>query len=103
MKIAWRIKIHDLVLAEDFKTIDHHDQKTILRDISKKLSLDPRAYGKPLSGDLKGYWRLRVRDYRVIYKIKEDVIEVLVVKIGIRKDEAVYKEFFYRLKRLGGA
>lgn len=100
MNPAWKIKIHKLVLLEDFKSINYPDQKIILRDIHKKLSFEPESYGKPLSGELKGYWRLRVKDYRVIYKIREDTIEVLVIKVGIRRDEEVYKKLFYRLKRL---
>lgn len=100
MNTFWKIKIHKLVLSEDFKSIGYPDQKIILRDIRKKLSFDPKNYGKPLSGELKGYWRLRVKDYRVIYKIKEDVIEVLVIKVGIRRDEEVYKKLFSRLKKL---
>lgn len=100
MNIIWKIKIHKLVLSEDFKSISYPDQKIILKDIRKKLSLAPKDYGEPLLGELKGYWRLRVKDYRVIYKIREDVIEALVVKVGIRRDEEVYKKLFYRLKKL---
>ncbi len=100
--LIWKIKIHKLVLSEDFKSINPYDQRMILRDIRKKLSLEPKSYGKPLSGELKGYWRLRVKDYRVIYKIREDTIEVLVIKVGLRRDEEVYKKLFYRLKKLQG-
>lgn len=100
MNSLWKIKIHKLVLSEDFKSIGFPDQKTILKDIRKKLSLDPKSYGEPLRGKLKGYWRLRVTDYRVIYKIREEIIEVLVIKVGIRRDEEVYKKVLYRLKRL---
>ncbi|MEW6104693.1 MAG: type II toxin-antitoxin system RelE/ParE family toxin [bacterium] len=101
MNTTWKIKIHRLVLSEDFKSISYPDQRVILKDIGKKLSLEPKSYGKPLSGELKGYWRLKVKDYRVIYKIKEDTIEVLVIKVGIRRDEEVYKKLLYRLKKLG--
>ena len=87
-------------MSEDFKPISYPDQKIILKDIRKKLSLDPRSYGELLLGELKGYWRLRVKDYRVIYKIKEDTVEVLVIKVGIRRDEEVYKKALSRLKKL---
>lgn len=100
MNPAWRIKIHKLVLSEDFKAIGPSEQKIIFKNIRKKLSLDPKGYGKPLSGELKGYWRLRIKDYRVIYKIIEEVIEVLIIKIGIRRDEEVYKKLIYRLDKL---
>ena len=100
MSSVWKIKIHRLVLSEDFDSISHPDQKIILKDIRKKLTLDPKAYGEPLVRELKGYWRLRVKDYRVIYKIKEDRVEVLVIKAGIRRDEEVYKKVLPRLKKL---
>ena len=98
----WRVKIHPLVLREDFKNIDLPQQKIILKAISKKLSVHPEAYGQPLGGEFSVYWRLRVQDHRVIYRIIKDEIVVLVVKIGIRKDDRVYQEFFARLRKLKG-
>ena len=103
MTVTWKISIHKLVLQEDFNSINPANQKIIFKDIRKKLGTEPRSYGKPLSGELKGYWRLRVGCYRVIYKIREDIIEVLVVKVGIRRDEEVYKEMSSRLKKLHDA
>ena len=98
--MIWQIKIHPLVVHEDFKTIVSFQQKTILQAIQKKLSLDPHNYGKPLSGEFQGYWRLRVGDYRVVYRIIKEQIVVLVIKIGIRKDDQVYQELFSRLRKL---
>lgn len=100
MTIVWTVRIHKLVLSEDFKSISHPEQAKILKDIRKKLTVDPYSYGKPLTGELKGYFRLRVGDYRVIYRIKEDTIEVLVIKVGIRRDDEAYRDLFYRLKKL---
>lgn len=96
----WDIKFHPLVLREDFKKIDPENQRQILRQIVKKLSSDPEAYGKALSGELHGYWRLRIGDFRVIYRILKDRIEVFVVKIGIRRNFEVYEKFLLRLKKL---
>lgn len=99
----WTIKFHPLVWKEDFKKIDLHSQKRIIRIIAKKLSIDPKGYGKALSGELRGYWRLKVGDFRVIYRILTDRIEVLVVKVGIRRDFKVYEEFLLRLKKLSSS
>lgn len=99
MSTIWNVKIHRLVLSEDFKSISHPDQKIILKDIRKKLTIDPESYGKPLLGELKGYWRLRVKDYRVIYKIHTETVEVLVIKVGIRRNSEVYREVLYRLEK----
>lgn len=95
----WQIKIHRLVLEEDFKKIPSFDQKQILRTIQKKTSINPEAYGKPLRGEFGGYWRLRIGDYRIVYKILKDEVLVCVIKVGIRRDDQVYRELLSRLKQ----
>ncbi len=47
---------------------------------------NPRQLGKPLSGDMSGFWRYRVEDYRVICEIIDGELLVLVIKIGHRKE-----------------
>lgn len=96
----WQISLHRLVLEEDFKSIDKHTRKIILKLVFKKLSQDPENYGSPLSGSFKGYWKLRAGDYRVIYRIVKEKILVLVIKVGIRRDEKVYKDLINRLNKL---
>ena len=96
----WHVKIHRLVIAEDFKKIPSSDQKHILQVIHKKLSIDPHTYGKPLSAEFAGYFRLRIEDYRAVYRILKEEIVVLVIKVGIRRDDTVYRELFSRLKKL---
>ena len=96
----WRIKIHPLVIKEDFKEIPVQQQTTLLNTIQKKLSFDPLSYGQSLRGEFSGYWRLRIGDYRVVYKIVDEEIIVSVIKVGIRKDDRVYRELFFRLKKL---
>ena len=96
----WQIKIHRLVYKEDFKKIPVNDQKRVIQVIHKKLSIDPETYGKPLSGEFAGYFRLRIEDYRAVYRIIKNEIVVLVIKVGIRKDDTVYRELFARLKKI---
>lgn len=53
-----------------------------LREIELALDQlleDPRA-GDPLHGEWKGYWKLRARDYRIIYRISAETIEVQYVR-----------------------
>jgi mRNA interferase RelE/StbE len=98
--MIWRVQLHKLVLSEDLSVFTALEKEAILKAINRKLSLDPEAYGKPLTGEFKGYWRLRVDDCRVIYRIVKDNILVIVVKIGVRKDDQVYHELTGRLKKL---
>lgn len=96
----WQIKYHRLVLQEDFKKLSKSDHERIFKTIHKKLGLDPMAFGKPLVNTLKGYYRLRLDPYRVVYKIDKNMIIVFVIKIGLRKDSLVYLETAKRLKLL---
>ncbi len=96
----WYVRIHKLVLKNDFKSIPSFKQKKLLTIIHQKLSKEPELFGKPLIGELKGYWRLRIQDYRVIYRINKKTVEILVVKIGARKDHLVYNDFIKRLKKI---
>lgn len=94
----WSVKIHPLVFKEDFPKIDKSAQQRILKSISKKPTVAPTEYGKPLTGTLKGYWRLQVDDYRVIYRVEKERILVYIIKVGIRRDDTVYRELSVRLK-----
>jgi mRNA interferase RelE/StbE len=96
----YEVLIDELVFEEDFKDIDRADQQKIIKSIRKKLTIDPDRYGSPLKGNLKGLWKLRVGQYRVIYKIKMDIVSVYVIKVGFRRDEEVYREVIKRLSRL---
>ena len=51
---------------------------------------DPLKFGLPLKRNLKGFMKLRVGDYRIIYTIKNKTVTVLIIKIGHRKE--VYKD-----------
>lgn len=96
----WNVVIHKLVLSEDFKRIDPPSRRLILKSIYRKLSRDPEGYGSPLSGECRGYWKLRVAHYRVIYRIIKNQIMVIVIKVGIRRDNEIYNELIHRLKKL---
>lgn len=95
----WKIKIHHLVIDKDFKKIDKKDRSVILKTIYKKLSRSHKEYGTPLRYELKGLWKLKISDYRVVYKIENREVKVLVLKVGMRRDEEVYREMLNRLKK----
>lgn len=41
----------------------------IKRAIETRLTAAPHQYGEPLRKTLKGYWKLRVGDYRVVFRV----------------------------------
>jgi len=95
----WTVRLHRLVLEEDFQDIDSGARKRILKAIQKKLTLNPNHYGQSLRGGLHGYWKLRVDDYRVVYRMEEGRLEVLVIQVGIRRDFEVYEAVLKRLRK----
>lgn len=89
---------YDPHVFRDLKKLDRSSQAKILKQIQKKLVHAPDDFGKPLRHELKGYWRLRVDDYRVIYEINRKTEEVTIWMVGQRKDDLVYLEFLKRMK-----
>lgn len=59
-------------------------QLRIARRIDR-LAGDPRAGATKLRG-ADDVWRVRVGDYRILYRIEDDRLVVLVVRIGHRRD-----------------
>lgn len=96
----YTVLIDELVLEEDFTSIDKPEQQRIIKTIRKKLTTGPENFGEALSGNLKGLWKLRIGQYRVIYEIKKDKILVYVIKVGFRRDKEVYREIVKRLGQL---
>ena len=50
---------------------------------------DPRERGKSLVGNLTGFWRYRIGDYRILCRISDEKLVIFVVAIGHRRE--VYK------------
>ncbi len=73
---------------KDLKKLDKYTQFIILNWIEKHLNNceNPRQFGKALIADKKGLWRYRIGDYRVLTYIKENVLIILVVRLGHRRD-----------------
>jgi mRNA interferase RelE/StbE len=54
--------------------------------LTTALIANPRRVGKPLRGELAGIWSARRGTYRVLYRIREDRREVVVVRIDHRRE-----------------
>ena len=59
-----------------------------IRDRIDGLAEEPEEQGKPLTGELTGYRSLRAvgQRYRIIYRIEEGKVLVLVMALGVRKE-----------------
>lgn len=79
------------VVEEDIPALPKSIRETIKRAIEERLRVDPIGFGKPLRYSLKGHRRLRVSDYRIVYRIHPTFHKVVIVAIKHRKE--VYEEF----------
>ena len=76
------------------KQLNKMDRKIaafILTFIEEKLvgCKNPRLFGKALQGNLSDKWRYRVGDYRILAKIEDNKVIILVLEVGHRRD--IYK------------
>ena len=84
MNPSFEIIYHPDVSRKDLPKISGDVKQKIKRSIEVKLTSAPEEFGEPLRRTLKGYWKLRVGDYRVIYKIAGKA--VMVLRIGHRRE-----------------
>lgn len=85
--MSWACRFSESAKRELSK-LDRQGQKDIVAYLETRIATgeDPRRFGKPLKADLGGLWRYRVRDYRILCHIEDEVLLVLVVSVGHRKD-----------------
>jgi mRNA interferase RelE/StbE len=83
----WRVEF-DRDAARDLRKLGAEAERAILRYLRQRIatSEDPRRFGRASTGDLKGLWRYRVGDYRIVAAIEEDRFVVLIVTVGHRRE-----------------
>ena len=86
MTSEYTVTYSQSVVWEDIPKIPKSHKSEIKKAIEKKLMVNPVAFGKPLQYSLAGNRRLRVGDYRVVFRIDETKKIVIITKIGNRKD-----------------
>ena len=84
---AWRVEfVADA--ARDLRKLGPDAERAILRYLRQRIATaeDPRRFGRALTRDLKGLWRYRIGDYRVVAAIEDDRFIILVVTVGHRRE-----------------
>lgn len=81
---CWRLET-----SPQFDKVARKLDKRVLRRLKDHLDgvcelEDPRTRRKGLTGELSGYWRYRVGDYRVIVEIRDDTLVIVAVAMGHR-------------------
>lgn len=78
--MAFAVKYHPDVKKIDLPRINMKMQERIRKAIESRLMTAPQQYGVPLRKNLRGYWKLRVGDYRVVFKVEGAVAYVLCIR-----------------------
>ncbi len=76
---AARKELKKLGRAEAARIVDALETRIATRD-------DPRELGSALGGDLGLMWRWRIGDYRVVARIEDERITILVVRVARRRE-----------------
>jgi len=94
--LSFELRYHPDVKSEDIPLLNLKLKNRIRKAIETRLVEATHLYGEPLRRTLRGYWKLRVGDYRVVYKIVGKEVWVL----GIIHRKEVYKAIKKRIEKL---
>jgi mRNA interferase RelE/StbE len=92
----YRLKFVPAALKE-WESLDG-SVKEVLRKALKKRLEQPHLPGSELHGDLKGCYKVKLRQqgYRLVYNVEEDVLVVLVLSVDKREQMAAYRSALER-------
>jgi len=85
--LAWTVEYSDTALKE-LRKLDKQTAKRIVDFMEERVvgRENPRSTGKILTGLKGGLWRYRIGDYRIICDIQDNLLRVLVLQIGHRRE-----------------
>lgn len=76
----FRLLYHREVVEDDLPRIPRNIRSRIAAAIVSRLTEAPERFGSPLRGTLRGYWKLRVGDYRVVYRVAAEEVWILAIR-----------------------
>jgi mRNA interferase RelE/StbE len=82
----FELRYHPDVRDIDIPALNKKLRDRIKKAIETRLTTEPQRYGEPLRKTLKGYWKLRVGDYRIVFKVVKHEVWIL----GIIHRKKVY-------------
>jgi mRNA interferase RelE/StbE len=83
--LAWKIEFTEAALRQ-LEALDNSIAVRISKFLQQRIapSKNPRSIGQALKGERFGeFWKYRVGDYRIIAKIQDDRLLVMILGIGI--------------------
>lgn len=92
--MSFEVLYHKKVIEDDISRLSTSTKKQIKTAIERKLMQDPERFGAPLRRGLFGYRKLRVGDYRVVFRIQDKKVKIFAI---IKRSE-VYSKVIKRIK-----
>ncbi len=85
--MRYRLEIGENV-ANKLDKLGTNASRIILKWVKKNIieTDNPRLHGKALTGDLKGLWRYRIGDYRLLADINDFELVIIAIDIGHRRE-----------------
>ncbi len=77
--MSFKVVYHQLVVSDDIPKLSSIWKGKIRKTIEERLTTRPDIYGKPLRRSLRSYRKLRLEDYRIIFKIEDQTVKVLMI------------------------
>jgi mRNA interferase RelE/StbE len=85
--LAWKIEFERDAIRQ-LNQLDQSIRAQIVAYMERRIvgSGNPRQLGKPLRGPKRGLWSYRVGHYRIVCRIEDQRVVIVVVSVGHRKD-----------------
>ncbi|MBC7414987.1 MAG: type II toxin-antitoxin system RelE/ParE family toxin [Herminiimonas sp.] len=88
--MTWSVSYHPEV-EHDLRSLGRSEARAILKVIDERIVHgEPDKLGKCLTGALSGCRRIRTGQTRIVYRVNGDRIEVLIIAVGMRRDNEIY-------------
>ena len=100
--MPYTLRYHPAVAEDDIPDIPANLRQRVARSLEARLTTSPARYGTPLKGSLKGYWKLRVGDYRVVFRIVGSEVWVLTILHRRAAYEALMTRLGWHARWVGG-
>lgn len=84
--MAWKIEVSEKA-TKNLEKLGANSAKRIAKTMREVAALDdPRLRGEALTGNLAGFWRYRVGDWRIIVSFDDGRLVILVIEVGHRRE-----------------
>ncbi len=80
MGVTYAIHYHPLVVREDIPKLDSVMKLRMKKAIEEKLMTHPELFGIPLRRSVKGHRKLRVGDYRIVFRIQGNLVKIFAIQ-----------------------